>query len=388
MGKSHSTIFCITETKVEGHDFQPMGIKIFSKHRVSRKEKKGGGLALGYATSANIKFEEIETTSNDILALEGKINNIKCRVVLCYFDCTKLLRGKDFDKNRVIQKQVEKLLEVDLDTALLVLGDFNGRLSRLEQSIRSDANGNMIDSWVEKFNLIHLNTMDTCIGKYTFDSPNGKSAIDHMLTNMTLFEKHTGMWVDKDKTMLNISDHNLVRAWFSMGSDNTPKPQKKPVKEITWISREQDRINLCVEDFKTRIGKKSSFRNCMSQIKSSVEHTMRRRLRKKPGRKKKYIIKAATWVDTELLGNIKLRSQLSKAWRYARKRNEPEEVIERYKQEYILQKSKTAKMTGHKKSQWEENKIAETWGDSKAFWKMIKELLGKNKEDSFRDYSE
>ena len=39
-------------------------------------------------------------------------------------------------------------------------------------------------------------------------------------------------------------------------------------------------------------------------------------------------------------------------------------------------------MTGQKKSQWEENKIAETWGDSKAFWKMIKELLGKNKEDT------
>merc|ERR1712082_557184 len=120
----------------------------------------------------------------------------------------------------------------------------------------------------------------------------------------------------------------------------------------------------------------------MSKIKSSVEYTMRRKLRKKPGGKKQTTMKAATWVDTELLGNIKLRSQLSKAWRHARKRNEPEEVIDRYKQEYILQKSKTANLTGQKKSQWEENKIAETRGDSKAFWKMIKELLGKDKEDS------
>ena len=105
--KKHSTIFCMTETKVEGHDFQPMGVKIFSKHRISRREKKGGGLALGYATSANVKLEELETMSNDILALEGKINNIKCRIVLCYFDCTKLLHGKDFERNRYIQKQVE-----------------------------------------------------------------------------------------------------------------------------------------------------------------------------------------------------------------------------------------------------------------------------------------
>ena len=120
----------------------------------------------------------------------------------------------------------------------------------------------------------------------------------------------------------------------------------------------------------------------MSKVKSSVEFAMRRRLRKKPGGKKQITMKAAPWVDTELLGNIKLRSKYSRAWRYARKRNEPEEVINKHKQEYILQKNKTATLTGLKKSQWEEKKIAETWGDSKAFWKMIKELLGKNKEDS------
>jgi len=37
-------------------------------------------------------------------------------------------------------------------------------------------------------------------------------------------------------------------------------------------------------------------------------------------------------------------------------------------------------MSGDKKSQWEKKKITETWKDGKKFWKMIKELLGKNKE--------
>ena len=40
--KNYSTIFCMTETKVKGHDFQPIGIKLFSKHR-SIKDKRGGG---------------------------------------------------------------------------------------------------------------------------------------------------------------------------------------------------------------------------------------------------------------------------------------------------------------------------------------------------------
>ena len=39
--KDYATIFCITETKVEGHEFQPEGVKIFSKHR-GRRDKKGG----------------------------------------------------------------------------------------------------------------------------------------------------------------------------------------------------------------------------------------------------------------------------------------------------------------------------------------------------------
>ena len=42
-GRKYTTLFCLTETKVEGHDFQPDGIKIFSKQRRRKNEKKGGG---------------------------------------------------------------------------------------------------------------------------------------------------------------------------------------------------------------------------------------------------------------------------------------------------------------------------------------------------------
>merc|ERR1712179_30579 len=185
---------------------------------------------------------------------------------------------------------------------------------------------------------------------------------------------------DEDKVMLDISDHNLVRAWFHIGNNNYTKVPKKPIKEITWISREQDRIDLCVNEFKNKIGKKISFKGCMSKVKTSVEYAMRRRKRIKPGGKKKLTLKAAPWVDEELIMNIKLRSRYSREWRYARKRKEPEEVIEGYKQRYLKQKSRTALLTGDKKSSWENEKIGETWNDSKAFWKMIGELLGKNKE--------
>merc|ERR1711895_219121 len=51
-----------------------------------------------------------------------------------------------------------------------------------------------------------------------------------------------------------------------------------------------------------------------------------------------------------------------------------------YKERYLKQKRITSIMTGDKKSAWESQKIQETWKDSKKFWVMIKELLGKKRE--------
>merc|ERR1712082_111035 len=76
--------------------------------------------------------------------------------------------------------------------------------------------------------------------------------------------------------MLNISDHNLVRAWFKIGNPKPLKKKKKNIKEITWISRDQNRIDKCVEDFKQNIGKKINFKKCMTKVSSSVNFAMKR----------------------------------------------------------------------------------------------------------------
>ena len=118
----------------------------------------------------------------------------------------------------------------------------------------------------------------------------------------------------------------------------------------------------------------------MSKLKTSIDETMKRRKMVKLGGKGKLKLISAPWVDKELIDNIKLRSKLNREWRMARKRDEPDEVLKQYERRYLKQKRLTALMTGDKKSAWESKKINETWKDSKKFWKMIKELLGKNKE--------
>ena len=106
--------------------FKPIGIKIFSKHR-KKKEKKGGGLLIGYRNDKKTKLEEIKVDSNDILALEGTVRGSKIRIILSYFDRTKKRSGRDYERNRKIQKSIEKLMEVEPDVALICLGDINGR---------------------------------------------------------------------------------------------------------------------------------------------------------------------------------------------------------------------------------------------------------------------
>merc|ERR1712121_194733 len=223
----------------------------------------------------------------------------------------------------------------------------NGRLVELETTIRSDANGETIKSWTDKGDLYHLNAMYTCIERYTFESQNGRSAIDHMLANEYMGGKHISMWIDEDKTMLNISDHNLVRAWFKMGNDNYKVKKRRPKKKIIWISRNPENIQKCVENFKAKIGRKQTFGNCMNKLKESVEHTMKKSKIQKLGGKKQ-TLKAAPWVDKELIDNIDLRSKYSREWRWARKRGDTEE-IEVCKKKYYQQKEITAIMVGNKK---------------------------------------
>merc|ERR1711895_184 len=113
---------------------------------------------------------------------------------------------------------------------------------------------------------------------------------------------------------------------------------------------------------------------------ASIDESLRRRKMVKLAGKNQVKMISAPWVDSELIENIKLRTFLNKEWRNARARGEPDEILEIYKERYMRQRTITALMTGDKKSSWESSKIKETWNDSKKFWVMIKELLGKKRE--------
>ena len=67
-------------------------------------------MTIGFKKNNNIKLEEISVKNKDVLALEGSVMNTKLRLILCYFDSTKLKAGVDFNRNRKLQKDIEKLI--------------------------------------------------------------------------------------------------------------------------------------------------------------------------------------------------------------------------------------------------------------------------------------
>jgi len=175
---------------------------------------------------------------------------------------TKKNYGDDFNINRKIQKEIEKLIEVEPGTKVICLGDINGRLTKIEPNIKTDINGKMVEDWTLNFDLHHLNTHEKCKGTYTFNSLNGKSAIDHVLINDTLLEKFLGMHIDEDRMLLDISDHCLTRIWFKVKNYNEKTDWKKTnSKTINWVSKDEKSLKKFEVAFEPQTGKKYPLKN-------------------------------------------------------------------------------------------------------------------------------
>ena len=68
-------------------------------------------------------------------------------------------------------------------------------------------------------------------------------------------------------------------------------------------------------ELKKQIGKSANFNLFLKKLKTSVNHHLRKRKKIKIGRKGNKIIRAAEWVDLEVVESIKLRMRLNKIWK-------------------------------------------------------------------------
>ena len=110
-----------------------------------------------------------------------------------------------------------------------------------------------------------------------------------MLVNDQMYTKFKGMHIDEEKVLLDISDHNLVRAWFKISPVHRIKNKKEIYKNLSWIKKDEESYEKFKEDFKEKIGKKCNFNKYMNKLKTTLKAVLLKRKRIKVEKKgKKY----------------------------------------------------------------------------------------------------
>ena len=201
---------------------------------------------------------------------------------------------------------------------LVCLGNFNGSLKvLLEPKIENYINEKMIEEWINKQGLHHLNQSEKCVGTYTYGRPGKpRSTIDHILVNNYMEENFKGMNIDENAEEVNMSDHNLIRAWFKIGRGDTRKWEKKNYEIRTWYKKDEESLKKMEEELLTKISGPTSFNSLMDKIEIAQDRTLKAQKKMRTCMNGGERVVAAEWVNDEVQSYLKERK--NKIWREAR----------------------------------------------------------------------
>ena len=104
---------------------------------------------------------------------------------------------------------------------------------------------------------------------------------------------------------IDISNHNLVRAWFKISPIHKLKNKKETYKNLSWIKKDEESFEKFKNHFRKLIGKKDSFNKYMKKSNTTLKSILFKRKRIKVEKKGNKILLAAKWVDKELIENLK-----------------------------------------------------------------------------------
>merc|ERR1712030_41272 len=124
----------------------------------------------------------------------------------------------------------------------------------------------------------------------------------------------------------------------------------------------------------------------MNKIELAQEKTLKKTRKIKIGNKEKKTVLSAEWMDAQAVVYIRERKIKSRVWRFARRRNSPQQDIIILKESYKDQQVTTSRYVGQRKGGWEKRKILEARKNSKILWNMAKEIAGKTKKKDEQVY--
>ena len=146
-------------------------------------------------------IEKISTVHKNILHAKLELDKFVFTIILVH------LSSSDSVRNNIIQREINTILNKNINQPVILLGDFNGHVGFLGPQ-EVNMNGEKVLHWITDKNLILLNGDPRCSGEITWENRGFKSSIDFILVNQTMYSKFNHMKIDEEKSQFDLSDHN------------------------------------------------------------------------------------------------------------------------------------------------------------------------------------
>ena len=366
-------IVCLTETH-EKWEKSDVNKNIIAFNALRKKgEKKGGGIQILLPKMTRIEMNEIKNENKEFLEIEGTIFGTGIKIITVYFDANRDQKGKD--RNTQLKELLEKRIEQNNKEGLMVVGDFNGHIHSIDGK-DTDRNGKMIIEWMDKYELILLNTDEKCKGTFTRIRGNQKTTIDYVLVNKKIYENFVQMHIDEEKMIIDGSDHNLITVDLHIRNKNAMKKAKW--QTYSFYTTNEEAIKKYIEELGTMWATtEKNLQDRLDDMTTKAETDLKRTKKRKIGGDEENKIAEKIWMTENIRIEIKKRKELNRQKRYGKTENETKQLTLKWQ----IQKAKVQKMIRETKGKYEiemTKRLKEKNNRGKDLWKNIHELSGKD----------
>ena len=277
-------------------------------------DKGGGGLQILGRKDNRVEWKEgKEDGCKDILILEGTCFGMGMKVILAYFDVDKKKEGSGADRNKKIRAKIEREIKENLSENLIVLGDFNAHLERLDGR-KTDENGRMVQDWMDTYGLILLNGDEKCTGTYTWMRGDSKTAIDMVMVNRKLYGACEEMIIDENKEEFPFSDHNMVTVNIGLrgGGGAEFGKDKKNVVKGHYYKKDAASLRMLREELEGIWERGLSYETLWGRLEEAQERILKKQRRRRIGERDGRKIVECEWVTEAIREGIKKRRELNR----------------------------------------------------------------------------
>lgn len=369
-----NTILCLTETQQKYMKVNISENLKFIDSTRDEADKKGGGLCIMHRKNNSLVTEEIKTKHSDILLVKCALKTFSFIILLVY------MSTNDQARNKIIEKEINAILEKNEEKPFLFLGDFNGHTGFLgTQDV--NINGERVLNWIENKNLILLNGDPNCSGEITWESRDMKSAIDFIMMNQELYNRFMYMNIDEQKEKYDLSDHNVLSVLMQLSIEKCKYSNK--VEEITYMKITEDTLEKYLLELESelRTSTVNDIETFEKLIKSISEKHMKRKIRRKTVQGKTVEVEPI-WMTREI------KMAMSKRRTYNKEKRKLQNTSEEYKRyDSLYREQKIIVKNMIKDAMWKHEKkvtddIRRDRNMTRKLWEHIKRLKGENLRES------